>query len=103
MKKLRRIVDHFNDEIEGVIDYVGDSQTVKEADPELAKAYMDMAKVECTHAQSLHTQYCRIVKELMAAEPESKTLAAIFEDQMQHMMRELAKAKAYLEVYGGGK
>ena len=97
-KTLRILREHFVDEIEGVIEYVGDAMTVKKADPELAKAYLEMAQQEYGHAVKAQTWACKYM-DLLTAQTPDDLICDIFEDEKQHMLKELAKAKTYLEVY----
>lgn len=99
-KTLRILCEHFADEVDGVIEYVGDAMTVKKHDPDLAKAYLEMARQEYDHASKAHQWACKYM-DMACAETDSEMVHSIFEDKKQHMMKELTKAKTYLEVYGG--
>lgn len=100
MKTLRILYAHFVDECQGVEEYIGDAFTVRREDPELAKAYSEMAKAEYGHATSIHTHMCRIVKGLCEKDEMPKVVLDIWDDLQGKMVKDLNKAKNYLDMYG---
>ena len=93
MKTLRILYAHFVDECQGVEEYIGDAFTVKREDPELAKA-------ELGHASNIHTHMCRIVKGLCEKDEMLQVVLDIWDDLQGKMVKDLNKAKNYLDMYG---
>ena len=98
MKKLRILYAHFLDETQGVEEYVGDAFTVRTTDATLAKAYSSMANAEYGHAVEIHKQMCRIVEEMCAAEEMPRCVLDIWDDLQGKMVKDLNKAKNYLDM-----
>lgn len=98
MKTLRILYSHFCDEVHGVEEYVGDSLTVKSSDPALSKAYSEMARAEYEHAATCKSHMCRIVDEMCKCEEIPESVMDIWDDLHGKMVRELAKAKVYLDM-----
>ena len=99
MKTLRILYAHFADECQGVEEYIGDAFTVKREDPELAKAYAEMAKAEFGHASKIHEHMVRIVKELCDCDQMPLVVLDIWDDLHGKMVKDLNKAKNYLDMY----
>lgn len=98
MKTLRILYSHFHDEVHGVEEYVGDAFTVKSSQPELSKAYLEMAKAEYDHACKCKEHMCRIVDEMCKCGKLSEDVLEIWDDLKGKMVRDLAKAKVYLDM-----
>lgn len=60
MKTMRKLYDQTMEELDGVIDYSNCATHYKTSNPDLSKMYLNMAKQELEHAQSLHNMSKRL-------------------------------------------
>ena len=100
MKIIKKLSKQISDEIEGMEDYAKCALEWRKTDPELSKAYYDMAKAEHTHAQRLHELVMRKIEEAKASgiEPPQSMLNA-WEDKHRELIEKSAMAKVYLDMY----
>ncbi len=97
MSLMKKLMAQFDDEIEGVSEYVKCAMENKE-DPELYKMYNDMAMAELGHAKSIHAQIVKRTSEDPSPEDAVKALKDIWADKHSDMLEDLAKAKSYIEM-----
>lgn len=97
MKFDMKMVDHFDDEVEGVAEYSKLSMESKD-EPELKKMFYEMAAAELDHAKKIQTLILKSMDEPMDPDLAVK----FFEDFKKHLMEDMsdkyAKAKATLDT-----
>lgn len=63
MKLIQELSDMIEEEISDAHKYAKCSLSQKESDPELAKTFAQLSSEELGHADKLHTQVVRLIKE----------------------------------------
>lgn len=66
--KIRCIECEIMEEIDGAKEYLKLSKDWVEADPEVSKMYLKMAKEELSHATNLNTMVTKVMKDMNAKE-----------------------------------
>lgn len=100
MRIIKHLADQISDEVDGMLEYAKDALEWRYADPELSKAYYEMAKQEHGHVERLHQLVARKIKEAetLQIEPSEQMLAA-WEKTHKDLIARTAEAKTYLDMY----
>lgn len=97
MSLMKKLLEQFDEEIEGVEEYSKCAIENKD-DPELFKMYSDMAVAELGHAKTLHQQIAKRTAEPIEPEDAVKALEEMWKDKNAEMVCKMATAKGYLDT-----
>ena len=70
MKKIKELNDNIFDELHDAEKYAKLAMEYKESDSALSKAYLQLSKEECVHANILHGEVQRVIKQYRAENGE---------------------------------
>lgn len=94
MKIMRKLYDQTMEELDGVIEYSNCANSCHD-NPDLSKMYVNMAKQELEHAQTLHNMSKRLA-ESKIGENVDPMLMELWEEMEQAKIDKMALAKAYV-------
>lgn len=95
MKIMRKLYDQCMEELDGVIEY-SDCATLCKDHPDLSKMYINMAKQELEHAQTLHNMSKKLA-ESKIGEDVDPMLMELWEEMEQAKINKMALAKAHFD------
>lgn len=96
---IMKMLDQFEEEIDGVEEYSRCAMELLNKDPEVASMYRDMARAEMDHARKLSMQLNRKV-DSMPEEERANMLKEMWEHQKKTMVEDISKATACLDSLG---
>lgn len=100
MRIIKKLADQIADEVSGMEDYAKCALDMRYSDPELSKAYYEMAKMEYSHAQKLHDFVTKKIAEAEKLDIKpSEQMLAKWDETHKKLMSKTATAKAYLDMY----
>lgn len=97
MIQMKKLLDQFEEEIEGVKEYSECSKAAKD-DPDLSKMYLEMAVAEHGHAQKLYNVLVKKAAQEMTPEEAKEILDQMWKEQECDMLEKLARARGYLDM-----
>lgn len=95
MSQMKKLLEQFEEEIEGVEEYTKCSLSAKD-DPAMAKMYSEMAQQELAHAKKLRDQILEKGSKEMESGEAEKVLARIWQEHQDDMTEKIARASGYL-------
>ena len=100
MRIIKHLSEQIADEIDGMMEYAKDALEWKYSDPELAKTYYELAKIEYGHVDKLHAQVVRKIEEAknLSIKPTEQMLAK-WDELHKEMIAKTAEAKTYLDMW----
>lgn len=100
MREIKEIAELINDEVDGVTEYAKLAVYYKDARPQLAALYNQLANTEYQHVQKLHAMAAELVKE---AESKGTEYPQAMKDKwdMEHKesVGKMAVAKTFMGMY----
>ena len=94
MKVMRKLYDQCMEELDGVIEY-SNCATACRDNADLSKMYINIAKQELEHAQTLHNMSKKLA-ESKIGEKVDPMLMELWEEMEQCKIDKMALAKAYI-------
>ena len=94
MKIMRKLYDQCMEELEGVIEYSNCATSCRN-NSDLFKMYLNMAKQELEHAQTLHNMSKKLA-ESKIGENVDPMLMELWEEMEQAKIDKMALARAYI-------
>lgn len=97
MSFMKELLDHFDDEIEGVEEYSKCAMEHKD-EPEVKKMFQEMALAELDHAKKLQGLIAKRSSEPVEPEEAVKILEEMRKAKEEEMASDLAKAKSFIDM-----
>ena len=102
MKTIKIIVEDIQEELEGAEHYAKLATQYKDEDRVLADTYARLAEIELGHANALHEQAVRIIKEYKSAGNQSPVaMQAVWDWEHKKAIDTTAMVKQLLAMYKG--
>lgn len=102
MKEIKCLYANIRDEMEDAEKYANLALKYKDGDRELADTFENLSKQEVGHAEVLHEQAVRYIREYRSkhGEPPASMLA-VYDWEHEHMIEDMAEVKRLHELYRG--
>ena len=96
MKTMRKLYDQCMEELDGVIEY-SKCAIMHLNEPDMYKMYINMAKQEMEHAQTLNTMSKKLSNAKIGSEKIDPRLMELWEEMEDVKIDKMALAKAHLD------
>ena len=97
MRIIQNLSDQIDDEITDARKYAVCSVRYKESDPELSRAYAQLATEELGHVDKLHAQVVRLISEYRASKGEPPAhMLTIYQHVHEREIEKVAEIKMML-------
>ena len=96
MTEIKELITNICDEIEDAEKYVDLALQYKDFDRSLADTYLTLSNQELGHADMLHAQAVRLIREYVGKEPEG--MKAVWDYEHQKFVEHKAKVKTKIDM-----
>lgn len=102
MKEIKLLCENIREEMEDAEKYANLAIKYKDSERELAETFATLSKQEVGHAEALHEQVVRCIREYRSkhGEPPASMLA-VYDWEHEHMIEDMAEVKRLHEFYRG--
>lgn len=100
MKKIAMLVSEIKEELEGAEHYAKQALKNKEYDRDLASTYDKLSEIEKSHANMLHDQVVRIIRDYRASGNEPPAgMMEIWEFEHEKLISDMARVQVMIDAY----
>ena len=96
--KMLKIQDQMEDEMEGACEYIDCAYAWMDIDRDWADMYYQLAKVEMTHMETLHTMAVKEIKKIQGSE-EYEVMKRLYNYLHERMMKKAEKINRKISEY----
>lgn len=102
MKEIKCLYTNIRDEMEDAEKYASLALKYKDGDRELADTFESLSKQEATHAEALHAEAVRLIKDYRSRNGEPpESMKAVYDWEHERMIGDMADVKRLHELYRG--
>lgn len=102
MKEIKLLCENIRDEMEDAGKYAGFALKYKDADRELADTFASLSKQEVSHAETLHSQAVRFIRDYRSQHGDPpEGMQAVYEWEHERLISDMADVKRLHEMYRG--
>lgn len=100
MKEIKWLAEQIREELDDAEKYTKAAFSYKEKDRDLGRVCTALAEEELNHANKLHGEATRIIKEKQAAGVEAPaSMQAVWDWEHEHMIERVARIRHMLALY----